>query len=99
MEKDRTEGGNRLKRSAEVRDRGTRPRRRRGRPARVISIQDWKNRTKRESAAADLGVRYQEGIRGMSTEQKQAVLIRVIMSEDITQSELDLLLLALAAPA
>jgi hypothetical protein len=68
-------------------------------PGQVTSIQEWKNRTARKAAASARRQFYQERIRRMSTEQKQAALLRVIMSDQITQDELDLLLLALVSPA
>jgi hypothetical protein len=71
-------------------------------PPKVISIEDWvggKNRASREGAVPAPVLPYQERLRLMSTQQKQAVLLRVIMSDDIDDRELDSLLLVLASPA
>jgi|HubBroStandDraft_3_1064219.scaffolds.fasta_scaffold1914983_1 hypothetical protein len=84
MEKDRTKDGSQPKRS-----RANRNRRAINGPPRVISLQDWKNRAEQKARKR----LYQEEIRRMTTDQKKAVLLRVIMSDYITQSEVDLLLM------
>jgi hypothetical protein len=67
-----------------------------GEPPKVTGIQDWKNRASARSARAML---CEQKIRLLSTPQKQALLIRLIVHDDITPKELDALLGVLAALA
>ena len=67
-----------------------------GERPKVIGIQDWKNRASARSARLAL---YEQKIQLLSTPQKQALLIRLIVCEDITTKDLDALLGVLAADA
>jgi hypothetical protein len=68
----------------------------RERRSKVVSIEDWKKHYRREPpdepASAEL---CSEKIRLLSTTQKQALLLRFIVSEDITNRELDPMLKAI----
>jgi hypothetical protein len=63
-------------------------------PPNVTGIQDWKNRVSAKSARA---MRCEQKIQLLSTPQKQALLIRLIVCDDITPKELDALLGVLVA--
>jgi hypothetical protein len=64
--------------------------------ANVTGIQDWKKRASGKSARAAL---YKQKIQLLSTPQKQALLIRLIVCDDITPKDLDALLGVLVAHA
>jgi hypothetical protein len=66
------------------------------RPPKVRDIQDWKNRASAKLARARL---FEQKVKLLTTQQKQALLIRVIVCDDITPRELDELLSVLAASA
>jgi hypothetical protein len=65
-------------------------------PGNVTGIQDWKKRAAGKTARASL---YEQKIQLLSTPQKQALLIRLIVCDDITAKELDALLGVLVAHA
>jgi hypothetical protein len=65
----------------------------------VTGIQDWKRRAAARSAGSAQAMLCEEKIRLLSTPQKQALLIRLIVCDDITPKELDALLGVLAAMA
>jgi hypothetical protein len=69
-----------------------------GERPKVVSIDEWKSRGKRGEAATARLAFYRERIHLMTTQQKQAALVRVIISDSITPRELDSLLLTIAAP-
>jgi hypothetical protein len=64
----------------------------------VTGIQDWKNRRSVRRGGPARAMLYEQKIRLLTTPQKQALLIRLIVG-DITSQELDALLGALLPPA
>jgi hypothetical protein len=72
----------------------------RGRRSKVVSLEEWKRHYRRESpdelASAEL---CSEKIRLLSLTQKQALLLRFIVSEDITNRDLDPMLKAITPRA
>jgi hypothetical protein len=68
-------------------------------PPRVIRIQDWKDRAAGRPSRPARAMLYEAKIRLLSTPQKQALLIRLIVCDDITPKEIDALVGVLAAPA
>src|SRR3984885_16273968 len=56
----------------------------------VVSIQDWKKRPSPKSPTWAAHIRpYKEDVRLLSMAQKQAALLRVILSDTIAEADLD----------